>query len=165
MSDSYDPEIVMLPSPENQVKIFYDRIAEVQPGPLQMPDYVISDSERFSEVLGVLDGRTGSGELRVYGEEGYDVFDSSEDIDLAEYVDRNLSATYEQGERRRIVEGIGSFEVDLPDGDFLTGYVMTGREHFPDELPEPIMAEIQVFADPRRESEVVIKLSDSRPEH
>ena len=148
------------------MKIFYDRVSEVQPGPLQMPEYMISGSDRFSEVLGLLEGRTGEAETRLYSEDGsYEVLDSEGDTGLAEYVDEYLSTEFRQGEHRRIVEGIGSFEIDLPDGDLLTGYVLTGREHFPEELPEPMMAQIQVFADPRKDSDVVIKLSESRQEH
>lgn len=160
MSDSYSPEIVMLPSAENQIHLMYERTMEDYPQDFQSPEYQISGSGRFSQVQELLDGRIGRTEVRHYGSTDYELVDEKTETDLGQYLEENIHTEPVQGQNRRVIEEIGSFEVELPEQDLLTGYVLTGREQTDEDLPKLLLGEIRVFSDPRKDSEVVVKTQE-----
>ena len=107
MSDSYNhdstsPEIVMLPSADNQVSLMYDRLDEEYQQNLPEPEYHVSDAARLSQVQDLLDGEIGSKEVRHYSSEGYEVLLQESDVDIGRYLEQNIHEEPEKAQNRRV---------------------------------------------------------------
>jgi hypothetical protein len=161
MSDSAGPDYVMLPSAENQIEMMYERFAEQHEQAAGEPDYMISEEHRLDEVLGLLNGRTGSVERMHYSGNDPDILEDEEDVDLGAYLENELYTSPPASGEGKVVEAIGSFATEFQDGSLASGYVLTGRELAGDgELPRPMMAEVMLFSDPGMDSWVTVKTQE-----
>jgi len=165
MSGSYDndsksPRMVILPSADRQVSLMYDRLDEEYPESLSEPDYHVSDAGRISQVQKLLDGEVGFKEVRHYSSEDYEIVLQEEDVDIGRYLEQNIHESPEKGQNRFVVEEVASFELELPEDGWFTGYVLTGREQAEKSLPKPLLGEIKFFSNPRKDSEIIVKTQE-----